>query len=55
MRTVKDCRDLNCPAHGRYLRRIRQLQLALARERARERILDGRLYAATRTRKDGDE
>jgi hypothetical protein len=34
MRGEVVCHDLECRAHGRYLRRIRRLQLAVVRERA---------------------
>jgi len=33
------CKDTECRAHGKYLRRIRRLQLALVRERGRRRRL----------------
>jgi hypothetical protein len=33
MSAVEDCRDLECRAHGRYLRRIRRLVLAVVAER----------------------
>lgn len=43
---MNDCRDLTCPAHGRYLRRIRRLQLTLVRERFEHRRRLGRAWTA---------
>jgi hypothetical protein len=34
------CHDLNCPAHGRILRRLRRLQLAVAEKRRLETSIE---------------
>lgn len=33
----RECHDLQCAAHGRMLRRLRRLQLAVVRERRKRR------------------
>jgi hypothetical protein len=40
MDMTRECRDLNCPAHGRMLRRIRRLVLAVADLRAHKADLE---------------